>query len=107
MAQAFVKRVTLMAIPRFSFSENSRQLIHRHSDYLTLHSDFYQRTSRHGLTHMIEVGCGYLSKEYDEFCILIRKLNDEVPVRLLSFGDVIGETCRLEDIILSGTKVHM
>lgn len=107
MALAFKKRNTLIALPRFSISENSRQLIYRHSKFLLDKSEFYQRTHSHGLAHMIQAGCGYLYREYDDFCSLIRQLNNDVPVQLLSFDDILGKTSRLTDIILSGTKGHM
>lgn len=107
MALAYSKRNTLIAIPRYSISENSRQLIYRHSKLLLQQSEFYQRTHSHGLKHMIEAGCGYLCKEYDQFCALIRQLNNDIPIKLLSFDDVLGITTRLADIIVSGTKGHI
>lgn len=107
MVQAFINRNTFIAIPRFSISENSRQLIYRHTKLLLENSVFYKRTHLHGLTHMIEAGCSYLYTEYDEFCALIRQLNNDIPVKLLSFDDVLGNTTRLADIIVSVAKGHM
>ncbi|KAE9530100.1 hypothetical protein AGLY_011562 [Aphis glycines] len=107
MSMAFTKRFTLIAQPRYSFSENSRQLIHRHSEWLLDRSVFFKRTHANGLTHMIEAGCGYLHQEYDEFCTLLRHLNNNVIITPLTFDNVIGKTERLTDIIRSGTKGHM
>jgi hypothetical protein len=46
-------------------------------------------------------------QEYDEFCALIRKINNDISVHLLTIDDVIGLTNRLSDIVVSGTKGHM
>lgn len=106
MNRAFVRRLTLIGFPRYSFSENSRQIIYRFHRHLLDTEIFYQRTHSHGLDYMIDAGCGYLSQEYDKFCSTIRTLNHR-PVNLLTFDDVIGRTNGLRDIVMSSTKSHL
>lgn len=49
MARAYLETKTLIALPRYSFSENSRLLIHRNVDWLRKNSEFFRRTYSKGL----------------------------------------------------------
>lgn len=49
MARAYRRDKTLITLPKFSFSENARILIHRNVDWLMDRSEFFRRTYAHGL----------------------------------------------------------
>jgi len=49
IAKAYLETKTLIALPRYSFSENSRLLIHRNVDWLKKNSEFFRRTYSNGL----------------------------------------------------------
>lgn len=49
MARAYSETNTLIALPRYSFSENSKILIHRNVDWLQNNSEFFRRTYSDGL----------------------------------------------------------
>jgi len=49
MARAHLETKTMIALPRYSFSENSRLLNHRNAKWLRDNSDFFRKTYDHGL----------------------------------------------------------
>lgn len=49
MARAYERNKTLIALPRFSFSENARLLIRRNATWLWDNDQFFRRTYKHGL----------------------------------------------------------
>lgn len=52
MARAYERNKTLIALPRFSFSENARLLIRRNAAWLRDNDVFFRRTYEHGLEYV-------------------------------------------------------
>lgn len=91
MSRAYERDKTLIALPRFSFSENARLLIHRNSRWLTDNNDFFRRTYNHGLEYVLSYNFFPLIKRpclharvFNTLCFL--QLYDRSRMRLFKIG---------------------
>ncbi|KAE9521746.1 hypothetical protein AGLY_017857 [Aphis glycines] len=107
MARAYGQTQTLIALPRYSFSENSRMLMYRNAEWLKTNSEFFRRTHGHGLDYMIDAGCGYLTREYHEFCEQLRYLNATNNSYCVTLDDYLRRTDTIPSIVASGAKGHV
>ncbi|XP_025200469.1 uncharacterized protein LOC112598284 [Melanaphis sacchari] len=106
MSVAYARNKTLIGLPRFSFSENARLLIYRNAQWLRENNEFFNRTHGHGLEYMIEAGCGYLKSEYDEFCMVLRNLNETRNTYCITVDDLLQTTDTVSSVVQSGAKGH-
>lgn len=56
---------------------------------------------------MIEAGCGFLEKEYNEFCTVLRRLNDTHNSYCITLDDLLQKTNAVPGIVESGVKGHV
>lgn len=56
---------------------------------------------------MMDVGCGYLNAEYDDFCEKLRYLNAQETSYCLTIDDYLRRTDRIPSIVASGAKGHV
>lgn len=55
---------------------------------------------------MIEAGCGYLKREYVEFCKVLRELNETKNSYCITLDDLLQNTDTISSIVRSGAKGH-
>lgn len=120
LSEAYGKKLTTDGRPRLSFSENNLLLMNRHAGELRRH-EFFKKTYdlserimldsgydvRERSNFMIEVGCGYLHKEFDDFCHELIRLNARPDTHsMVTADDLLLLTQKLGSIIKSGAKGH-
>ncbi|KAI5630617.1 lef-9 [Venturia canescens] len=104
LAMAFRRKLTLIATPRYSFSENNLMLMRRKASELSQCSEFFRTTAQYGTKFMLEVGCAYMEREYDEFCRLLLKMNDSDEREVVTVDDIALLTDKLPAVVQSGAK---
>lgn len=103
LAQAFRKKQTLVATPRYHMSEAAIVKIERCADDFK-HLSFFAKTVDRGIDYINSAAAGYLSDEYDEFQEALRLHNLYEKPTFVSVADVCLKTNRLPSVVTSGAK---
>lgn len=97
---------TLLAEPRYLFSEHDMILLHRFGDQLFADDEFYMRTKKHGFKFMAEASCGYLKNEFKLFEQKLIEENKKERKNIITIFDIKQKTNTLNSIYESGAKTN-
>lgn len=104
LAQAFCKKMTLIAAPRYLFSETTLLYLERYRDLLCERSEIFRKYHRYGSRFLNEILAGYELDAYDDFQQLLIDITVNEPWSFITVNDLLLKTDRLPSIIRSGAK---
>lgn len=105
MSMALNNCITLLAEPRYQFSEHNIVFFHRMKEQF-MKDEFFSKTFHMGHNAMIEAACGYLRKEYMQFREILIESNKIGYRHVLTIYDYLQQTNNLQMIIDSGAKTN-
>lgn len=109
LEHAYNSYQTLIASPRFSFSEHNLLMFEKKKKFLLKYSEFFRKTFKHGPNYMINAGCGIWKKKFDKFCKILCKLNKaKNDKQAITINDIFfnNSKSKLTKIVKSGAKGH-
>lgn len=106
LANAFRVKKTLIATPRYIFSEYSMLTITRNAKDFS-HLDFFKKTEGENIKFKNEAAAGYLSDEYDVVQEALRQHAENENPTYITIDDLLLKTDRLATIVSSGAKGHL
>lgn len=110
LAAAFLKKITLMAAPRYLFSETTLLYLERYRDLLCERNETFRKFHAYGPKFLNEIFAGYKVDAYEEFQQLLIDTTVNEPFTFITVDDLLLKTDRLPSIIRScakGTKYHL
>ena len=107
------KRHDCIYMPRYSFSQYHRFLLHHKSDYFAKHSILWASlpgTPIQKAKTIMNLGCSIMPREVDEFIRLVSRVTEYMSFHSISVTDILNGNGQMLDIVESeakGTKDHI
>lgn len=104
LAHAFCRKMTLIAAPRYLFSETTLLYLERYRKLLCERSEVFRKYHRYGSRFLNEILAGYELDAYADFQQLLIDTSVNEPWSFVTVNDLLLKTDRLPSIIRSGAK---
>jgi len=94
MIRAYKNMQTLIALPRYEFSEQAKRTMIMKYDKISSEIEYFKYYYHKGIKFLTELSCGYMQKEYITFRNLLQEIYMNNERELLTIDDIFGNNSK-------------